>query len=95
MSEFNEAVQKLKNSALELRSVTVLENGKEIKLDLSGAFFYVIGFAEGITARLLDIGEQMNELNEVGRAAERVVYIVIAKGDKALKNEMDEPEGYA
>ena len=95
MCDYVEEVESLKAAALKLRSVTVSNKKNTVDVDLSGAFLYAIGFVEGVTDGTLACASSKEDVQEAGRSAERLVFLVISEGAKALKTANTDPEGYA
>jgi hypothetical protein len=95
MCDYVEEVENLKMAALKLRSVTVSNKKNTVDVDLSGAFLYAIGFVEGVTDGMLASANTPEDVQEAGRSAERLVFLVISEGAKALKTTITDPEGYA
>jgi len=95
MCDYVEEVEHLKAAALKLRSVTVSNKKNTVDVDLSGAFLYAIGFVEGVTDGMLASANTPEDVQEAGRSAERLVFLVISEGAKALKTTIADPEGYA
>jgi hypothetical protein len=95
MCDYVEEVEHLKAAALKLRSVTVSNKKNTVDVDLSGAFLYAIGFVEGVTDGMLASANTPEDVLEAGRSAERLVFLVIGEGAKALKTMTTDPEGYA
>ena len=95
MCDYIEEVEHLKAAALKLRSVTVSNKKDVVNVDLSGAFLYAIGFVEGVTDGMLACANTKEDVQDVGRSAERLVFLVIGEGAKALKTSLNEPDGYA
>jgi len=95
MCDYVEEMEHLKAAALKLRSVTVSNKKNTVDVDLSGAFLYAIGFVEGVTDGMLASASTREDVQEAGRSAERLVFLVISEGAKALKASITDPEGYA